>query len=175
MVLPLSLFCVENRVCLSHSLQVAGAAWWATIRIMAGVGDLGQRTRDGQAQVRYLVAGQLRGQMTLCSVCTVHDETRSAGFLVWPQNQGRQFVSGLATKPLGWFVSGLASKLLGWFVIGLVSKALGRFVKKRTFLPSNFVCPKDYFFLSILSSYYTNSINDHQAVLIRRTLALCLA
>jgi hypothetical protein len=48
MVLPLSLFCVENRVCLSHSLQVAGVAWWATTRIMAGVGDLGQRTRDGQ-------------------------------------------------------------------------------------------------------------------------------
>jgi hypothetical protein len=28
-------------------------------------------------------------------VCTVHVETRSAGFLIEPQNQGRRFVSGL--------------------------------------------------------------------------------
>jgi hypothetical protein len=38
---------VENRVCLSHGVQVAGAARWAATRIMAGVGDLVQRTRDG--------------------------------------------------------------------------------------------------------------------------------
>jgi hypothetical protein len=35
---------VENRVCLSCGVQVAGAAWRAAIRIMAGVGDLVQRT-----------------------------------------------------------------------------------------------------------------------------------
>jgi hypothetical protein len=35
--------------------------------------------------------------------------------LVEPQNQGRRFVSGLASKPLGWFVSGLASKPLRRF------------------------------------------------------------
>ncbi len=35
-----------------------------------------------------------------CVVYTVHVETRSAGFLVEPQNQGRWFVSGLASKPL---------------------------------------------------------------------------
>jgi hypothetical protein len=52
-------------------------------------------------------------------VYTVHVETRSAGFLVEPQNQGGRFVSGLASKPLGWFVSGLASKPLGQFVSGL--------------------------------------------------------
>jgi hypothetical protein len=39
----------------------------------------------------------------LCAVCTVHVEMRSAGFLVEPQNQGRRFVSGLASKPLGRF------------------------------------------------------------------------
>jgi hypothetical protein len=33
-------------------------------------------------------------------VCTVQVETRSVGFLVEPQNQGRWFVSGLASKPL---------------------------------------------------------------------------
>jgi hypothetical protein len=45
-VLPLSLFYLENRVCLSHGVQVAGAAWHAATRIVAGVGDLVQRTGD---------------------------------------------------------------------------------------------------------------------------------
>jgi hypothetical protein len=36
--------------------------------------------------------------------CTVHVETRSAGFLIESQNQGRRFVSGLALKPLGQFL-----------------------------------------------------------------------
>jgi hypothetical protein len=44
----LSLFHSENRVCLSRCVQVAGAAWRATMRTMAGVGDLVQRTRDGR-------------------------------------------------------------------------------------------------------------------------------
>jgi hypothetical protein len=39
---------LENRVCLSRGVQVAGAAWCATTRIMAGVGDLVQRTGDGR-------------------------------------------------------------------------------------------------------------------------------
>jgi hypothetical protein len=52
---------------------------------------------DGQAQVGYSVAGRSRGQVTLCAVCTVHKETRNAGFLVEPQNQGRGF-TGLGLK-----------------------------------------------------------------------------
>jgi hypothetical protein len=40
--------CLENRVCLSHGVQVAGAAWRATTRFMAGVGDLMQRIGDGR-------------------------------------------------------------------------------------------------------------------------------
>jgi hypothetical protein len=47
-------------------------------------------------QIEYSVAERSRGQVTLCAVCTVHVEMRSAGFLVEPQNQVRQFVSGLA-------------------------------------------------------------------------------
>jgi hypothetical protein len=43
----------------------------------------------------------------------VHIKTRSAGFLVEPQNQGRQFVSGLASKPLGQFLIGLGLKTDG--------------------------------------------------------------
>jgi hypothetical protein len=53
------------------------------------------------AQVGYSVAGRSRGRVTLCAVCTWHVETRGASFLVEPQNQGRRFVSGLASKPLG--------------------------------------------------------------------------
>jgi hypothetical protein len=45
-VFLLSLFHLENRVCLSRGVQVAGAAWRTAIRIVAGVGDLVQRTED---------------------------------------------------------------------------------------------------------------------------------
>jgi hypothetical protein len=52
------------------------------MRIEEGVGDLVQRTRDGQAQVRYSVVGRSRGRVTLCEVCTMHKEFLSTGFLV---------------------------------------------------------------------------------------------
>jgi hypothetical protein len=38
---------------------------------------------------------------------------RSMGFLVEPQNQGRRFVSGLTSKPLGRFLIGLGLKTNG--------------------------------------------------------------
>jgi hypothetical protein len=38
--------------------------------------------------------------VTPCAVCIVHMKRKSAGFLVETQNQGRRFVSGLASKPL---------------------------------------------------------------------------
>jgi hypothetical protein len=40
------LFHSENRVCLSRGVQVAGVAWRAVTRVVAGVGDLVQRTGD---------------------------------------------------------------------------------------------------------------------------------
>jgi hypothetical protein len=46
-VFPLSLFRLKNRVYLSHGVQMAGAAWRAAMRTVAGVGDLVQRTEDG--------------------------------------------------------------------------------------------------------------------------------
>jgi hypothetical protein len=48
--------------------------------------------------------------VTLCAVCTVYKEMRRVGLLVEPQNQGRWFVSGLNSKPLGWFISGFGLK-----------------------------------------------------------------
>jgi hypothetical protein len=59
------------------------------MRIIAGVGDLVQRTRDGQAH-GYSVVGRSRGRVMLCVVCTMHMETRSMDILVEPQNHGRR-------------------------------------------------------------------------------------
>jgi hypothetical protein len=39
---------LENRVCLSRGVQVAGAAWRAVMRIVTGVGYPLQRTMDGR-------------------------------------------------------------------------------------------------------------------------------
>jgi hypothetical protein len=47
-VFLLSLFRLENHVYLSRGVQVADAAWHSTMRIVAGVGDLVQRTGDGR-------------------------------------------------------------------------------------------------------------------------------
>jgi hypothetical protein len=44
----LSLFCLENRVCLSRGVQVTGATWRTLMRTVAGVGDLVQRSGDGR-------------------------------------------------------------------------------------------------------------------------------
>jgi hypothetical protein len=64
------------------------------------------------AQVRYSVAGRSRGRVVPCAVCTWHVETRSVGFLVEPENQGRRFVSGLASKPLRRFLAVWPQNLL---------------------------------------------------------------
>jgi hypothetical protein len=60
-------------------------------------------------KVGYSVVGRSRGQVALCAVYTVHVETRSARFLVEPQNQGQWFIGDLTSKSLGRFVSRLNS------------------------------------------------------------------
>jgi hypothetical protein len=65
------------------------------------------------ARVGYSVAGRSRGRVAPCAVCTVHVESRSVGFLVEPQNQGRWFMSDLASKPLGRFLISLGLKTDG--------------------------------------------------------------
>jgi hypothetical protein len=54
------------------------------MRIMAGVGDLVQRTEDGRTG--WVLGGRVieRSGGAMCGVCTVHVETRSAGFLIEP-------------------------------------------------------------------------------------------
>jgi hypothetical protein len=45
--------------------------------------------RSRRPGVENSMARRSRGWVTLCAVCTVHVEMRSAGFLAEPQNQGR--------------------------------------------------------------------------------------
>jgi hypothetical protein len=81
-------------------------------------------------QVGYSVAGQSRDQVTLCAVCTWHVRTRSVGFFVEPQNQGRWFglkttrtvFTGLASKLVATVSDGLASKPAATVSSGLASK-----------------------------------------------------
>jgi hypothetical protein len=90
---------VENHVCLSRGVQVVGAVWRAATRTVAVVGDLVQRAGGGRTS--QVLGGQaVESQVAPYTVYTWHVETRSAGFLVQPQNQGRRFVSGLASKPV---------------------------------------------------------------------------
>jgi hypothetical protein len=68
-VFLLSLFHLENHVCLSHGVQVVGAAWRAAMRTVVGVGDQVQRTGDGRT------GGVLGGQVVERSggaVCGLH-------------------------------------------------------------------------------------------------------
>jgi hypothetical protein len=103
--------------------------------------------------VGYSVAGRLRGRVAPCVIYTVHVETRSASFLVEPQNQGqwfdlkttgtvshrfepqnrwRRFVSGLASKPVATVFSSLISKLVTTVSPGLSSKpAVGFLVEPQ--------------------------------------------
>jgi hypothetical protein len=81
-VLPLSLFCLENRVCLSRGVQLAGATWRVAIWIVVGVGDLVQRTGDGCTG--RILSGRVIERLG-GAVCGLHracrDEER--GFLGW--------------------------------------------------------------------------------------------
>jgi hypothetical protein len=60
-VLPLSLLHVENYVCLSRGVQVVGVAWRVAMRIIAGVGDLVQRT--GYGRTGRVLGGQMIGRL----------------------------------------------------------------------------------------------------------------
>jgi hypothetical protein len=123
-VLLLSLFHLENRVCLSSSVQVAGAAWRAATRIVAGVGDLVQRTGDGRTSrvhggraiersgdvmcgLHRALGDKERGFLSLVSkprstVCQCFGlkTTVTVSHRFGSQNRWQRFVSGLPSKPL---------------------------------------------------------------------------
>jgi hypothetical protein len=64
---------------------VAGAAWRAATRIVAGIGDLVQRTGDGRTG-QVLSGRAIETSGGAVCVCTMHVEMRSTGFLIEPQN-----------------------------------------------------------------------------------------
>jgi hypothetical protein len=60
-----------------------------------------QRIRDGQTQVGYSMAERLGCRMTSCVIYIMHNETRSASFLVEPQNQDQRiFLFGHQNRQL---------------------------------------------------------------------------
>jgi hypothetical protein len=69
-VLPLSLFHVENRICLSRDVQVTGVIWWAVMMIIS------RSRRHGVEDWGWSSTGQiLNGQMIERSgdtVCGLH-------------------------------------------------------------------------------------------------------
>jgi hypothetical protein len=75
-VLPLSLFHLENHVCLSHGVQVAGAAWRAATRIVVGVGDLVQRTENGRTG--RVLGGRTIGRSgdAVCGLYRAHEDVK---------------------------------------------------------------------------------------------------
>jgi hypothetical protein len=68
-VFVLPLFRLENRVCLSRGVQVAGAIWRAVTRIVAAVGDLVQRTGDGRT---CRILGGRAVERSADAVCGLH-------------------------------------------------------------------------------------------------------
>jgi hypothetical protein len=129
-VLPLSLYCVENRVCLSHGVHVAGAAWRAAMRIVVRLGDLVWRTGDGRTC--WVFGDQTIGRLG-DAVCGLHhtreDEERE--FLSWASKPWSMVYQWFDFKTTGivcqWFglkttatvFSGLASKLVNTIFSGL--------------------------------------------------------
>jgi hypothetical protein len=131
----LSLFRLENRVCLSRGVQVEGAAWRAAMRIMAGAGDLVQRTRDGRTS---RVLGGWVIERSGAAMSGLHracgDEERGfPGCALKPESTvcewfglktTRTVSVGLASKSVAMVSSSLASKPAAMVFAGLASKPL---------------------------------------------------
>jgi hypothetical protein len=128
-VFLLSLFHLENRVCLSRGVHVVGAAWRAVTRIMAGLLDLVQRKGDGRAG-RVLGGRAIeRSGGAMCGLhCVRGDEERR--FLGWALKPRSTVFSGLASKPVATVFSSLASKLVATVSPGLASKLVVGFLVK---------------------------------------------
>jgi hypothetical protein len=73
-VLPLSLFHLENHVYLSRDVQLTDVVWWAATRIVAGVGDLVQRIED--SRTGRVLGGQTIGSSgdSVCDLYRAHED-----------------------------------------------------------------------------------------------------
>jgi hypothetical protein len=112
--------------CLSRGVKVAGVAWRAAIRIMAGVGNLVQRTEDGRTgQVLGGWAIERSGD-TVCGLHYAHGDekhrflgllslkTKVDGFLQFSLKISGDGFLGFASKPVVTVSPDLASKPVAW-------------------------------------------------------------
>jgi hypothetical protein len=140
-ILPLSLFHVENHVCLSHGVQVAGAAWCATTSIVAGVGDLVQRTGDDRT-------GRVLGDRVIERldgvVCGLHLSSGDEGrvFLGWASKTRSTVCQWFDLKTTGMVFFGLTLKPVVTVSLGLASKPV---VLGFSVLASKLVAPVWWF------------------------------
>jgi hypothetical protein len=67
---------LEKRVCLSHCVQVAGAAWRAATRIIAEVGDLMQRIGDGHTGQVFGGRAIERSGDAVCGLHHAHEDEK---------------------------------------------------------------------------------------------------
>jgi hypothetical protein len=74
------LFRLENRICLSRGVQVAGAAWCAATRTVAGVGDLVQKTGNGRTSRVLRVRAVERSGGAVCGLHLARGD-QERGFL----------------------------------------------------------------------------------------------
>jgi hypothetical protein len=132
-VLTLFFVSLENRVCLSRDVQVAGAAWRASTRIVAWVGDLVQRIADGRT-------GQLLGSQAIERsggiVYGLHRECGNGehGFLGWASKSRSTVCDWFGLKITRIIFSGLVSKSVATIFSGLASKSMARVSR---FVPQN--------------------------------------
>jgi hypothetical protein len=81
----LSLYRVENHVFLPCVVLVIGMSRQAATRIVTGVGDLVQSTRDART---CQVLDDRVIERPSDAVCGLYHAQRDVGCFVWPQNQG---------------------------------------------------------------------------------------
>jgi hypothetical protein len=112
---------VKNRVCLSRGVHVECVAWWAGMRIVAGVGDLVQRI--GDCHTGRILGGrtiEMSGDIVYGLHHAHGDE--ECGFLGLASKPRSMFYQWFGFKTTGMVSPGLASKSVATVSFGLASK-----------------------------------------------------
>jgi hypothetical protein len=124
---------LKNRVCLSRGLQVASAAWRVVTRVVAGVGDLVQRTGDGRTGQVLSGWAIERSDGTVCGLHRARgdkerwflgsaSQLRSTVCEWFGLKTTRSVSSSLASKPAATVSNSLASKSVATVFSSLASK-----------------------------------------------------